>query len=166
MENKQHGIIKIYTTGGSLDKTYDLKASDFLVGPPQVQNVLTEANVAVPFEVQEFIRKDSLQITSEDREQLRSLVAGDLARRIIITHGTDTMHLTAQALSKIIGKVIVVTAAMRPADFKDTDAHFNIGCAFMAVQTLTEGVYLVINGRVFDPFRVTKNFEFKRFEDA
>ncbi|MGH9902664.1 MAG: asparaginase domain-containing protein [Pyrinomonadaceae bacterium] len=158
--------IRIFTTSGSIDKTYDLRASDFLVGPPQVGGVLAEANVTVPFEVEEFARKDSLRITGEERERLRQLIADDPAGRIIITHCTDTTHLTGQALSAITGKVIVLTAAMRPAGFRDTDAHFNVGCAFLAVQTLPEGVYLVMNGRVFDPFRVYKDTEKRCFSDA
>jgi len=76
------------------------------------------------------------------------------------------MPLTGQALAGVSGKTIVLTAAMQPASFKDTDAHFNIGCAFIAVQTLPDGVYLVMNGRVFDPFRVNKNAELRRFDDA
>jgi L-asparaginase len=166
MQETQHEKIKIFTTGGSIDKTYDLHASEFLVGPPQIGNVLREANVTVPFEVEEFTRKDSLQITDEEREQLKQLVSSDPAHRIIITHGTDTMNLTGQALSTIPGKVIILTAAMQPASFKDTDAHFNIGCAFIAVQTLPDGVYLVMNGRVFDPFRINKNTELRCFDNA
>ncbi|MDQ3754629.1 MAG: asparaginase domain-containing protein [Acidobacteriota bacterium] len=166
VQGTPRGKIKIFTAGGSIDKTYDLHASDFLIGPSQVGDVLREANVTIPFEVEEFVRKDSLQMTDEDREQLRQLVAGEPAERIVITHGTDTLHLTGQALSEIPGKVIVLTAAMRPASFKDTDAHFNIGCAFIAAQTLPEGVYLVINGRVFDPFRANKNTQSRCFDDA
>ncbi|MBA3712495.1 MAG: asparaginase [Pyrinomonadaceae bacterium] len=158
--------IKIFTTGGSIDKIYDLHASDFLVGSPQVGDMLREAKVTVAFEVEEFARKDSLQITDEEREQLKRLVADDSARRIVITHGTDTMHLTAQALSTIADKVIVLTGAMQPASFKDTDARFNVGCAFIAVQTLPAGVYVVMNGRVFDPFRVKKNTGSRCFDNV
>lgn len=166
MQETQHEKIKIFTTGGSIDKIYDLQASGFLVGPPQIGNVLREANVTVPFEVEEFTRKDSLQMSDEEREQLKQLIADEPAHRTIITHGTDTLHLTGQMLATIPGKVIILTAAMKPASFKDTDAHFNIGCAFIAVQTLPEGVYLVMNGRIFDPFRVKKNTELRCFDDA
>lgn len=156
--------IKIITTGGSIDKIYDLRASDFLVGSPQIGDVLREANVAVNFEVEEFIRKDSLEITDDERERLKQLIVKEPSRRIIITHGTDTMHLTGQALSEIPQKVIVLTGAMQPASFKDTDAQFNIGCAFIAVQTLPKGVYLIMNGKVSDPHRVKKNTELRSFE--
>lgn len=166
MPETRNEKIKIFTTGGSIDKIYDLQASDFLVGPPQIGNVLREANVIAQFDIAEFTRKDSLQLTDEDRERLKQLVADEPARRIVITHGTDTLHLTGQALSGIGGKVIVLTGAMQPASFKDTDAQFNIGCAFIAVQTLPEGVYVAMNGRVFDPFRIKKNTELRRFDDV
>jgi len=118
MQETHLNKIKIFTTGGSIDKIYDLHASDFLVGPPQIGNVLREANVTVPFEVEEFTRKDSLQITDEDREQLKQLVASEPAKRIIVTHGTDTLSLMGQALSMIPGKVIVLTAAMPTRKFQ------------------------------------------------
>lgn len=166
MQKTRHEKIKIFTTGGSIDKNYDLSASDFLVGPPQIANILREANVIVSYKIEEFIRKDSLEITDAEREQLRQLIIADSANRIIVTHGTDTMHLTGQVLSTISGKVIVLTAAMQPAGFKDTDAHFNVGCAFIAAQILTDGTYLVMNGQIFDPFRVKKNTELHSFEKA
>ncbi len=163
MVNELEKIV-VFTTGGSIDKTYDLESSDFLVGPPQVEQILKEANVNATYQVREFIRKDSLQITDSERAELKRLIEAEPAKRIIVTHGTDTLHLTGQALSKISGKVIVLTAAMQPASFKDTDAHFNIGSAFLAVQTLSEGTYIIMNGRVFDPFHTKKNRELKRFE--
>jgi L-asparaginase len=166
MVGTRHEKIKIFTTGGSIDKIYDLQASDFLVGPPQIGNVLREAGVTAQFDIEEFTRKDSLQLTDEERERLKQLVADEPAHRIVITHGTDTLHLTGQVLSGIAGKVIVLTGAMRPASFKDTDAQFNIGCALIAAQTLPQGVYVVMNGRVFDPFRIKKNIELRCFEDV
>src|ERR1044071_9236630 len=134
MQASRQERIKVFTTGGSIDKIYDLQASDFLVGPPQIGNVLREANVTVPVDVEEFTRKDSLQITKEEREQLKQLVFNDTAHRIVITHGTDTLHQTGQVLSTIEGKVIVLTGSMQPATFKNTDPQFNIGCALIAVQ--------------------------------
>ena len=84
--------------------------------------------------------------------------------RGLITHGTDTMAQTARALLAVPGKVIVLTGAMQPAAFKVTDAVFNIGSAWAAVQTLPDGVYLVMNGQIFDPQRVEKNVDQDRFE--
>jgi len=158
--------IKIYTLGGSIDKTYSMKESDFVVHDPQVGSILKQANVTVPYEIEEFLRKDSLEINEDEREVLCKKILADPYDYIIITHGTDTMHLTGKALSSIENKVIVITGAMRPASFKETDANFNIGAAFIAVQTMPPGVYMVMNGKIFNPEKVVKNFDKKAFEEG
>ena len=84
---------------------------------------------------------------------------------ILITHGTDTMVQTARKLVGIPGKTIVLTGSMQPARFRVTDAEFNLGTAVAAVQALTPGVYIVMNGRVFDPLRCRKNVADHRFEE-
>ena len=157
-------MIKIYTTGGSIDKDYSTAESDFVVGEPQIASILQEANVVLEYEVEPLLRKDSLEITDHDRQLIAARVAADPGRRIIITHGTDTIVETALWLVAIRGKVIVLTGAMQPAAFRRTDAAFNVGCAILAVQTLPDGVYVVMNGRVFDPRRARKNLELDRFE--
>jgi len=156
--------VKIFTTGGSLDKGYSTKESAFLVQEPQVEEVLDQANVTFDYEVEALFRKDSLEITAADRELILRRVSQDSADRILITHGTDTMALTGQCLSEVRGKTIVLTGAMQPASFKNTDAHFNIGFALAALLTLPHGVYLAMNGAVFDPRRVKKNMAMDRFE--
>jgi L-asparaginase len=156
--------IKIYTTGGSIDKGYSTQESAFVVGEPQVSAILRDANLSLTFEVESILRKDSLEITEDDRLMIVAKVRGDPHRHIIVTHGTDTMIDTAQALSDVDGKVIVLTGAMQPAVFRQSDAGFNLGCAIIAVQTLPQGVYIVMNGRVFDPGEVRKNAHVDRFE--
>jgi len=156
--------IKIFTTGGSLDKFYSTLESDFIVGEPQAATILRDANVTFEFEVESLLKKDSLQITDDDRAIILERVSRDPNRLIILTHGTDTMIDTAKLLTQIRGKTIVLTGAMQPAAFKTTDAHFNLGGAIIAVQTLPEGVYLVMNGQVFDPHHAIKNVEKNRFE--
>ena len=157
--------IKIYTLGGSIDKNYSMEESDFVVDFPKVDAILKQANTTIPYEIEEVLRKDSLEISATDRQSLVKKILAESCKHIIITHGTDTMHLTGQTLSSIKDKVIVITGAMRPASFKNTDAEFNIGAAFIAVQTLPPGVYMVMNGKIFDPTRVHKNFEIKAFEE-
>ena len=156
--------IKIFTTGGSLDKFYSTLESDFIVGEPQAATILRDANVTLEFEVESLLKKDSLQITDDDRAIILERVSRDPNRLIILTHGTDTMIDTAKLLTQIRGKTIVLTGAMQPAAFKTTDAYFNLGGAIIAVQTLPEGVYLVMNGKVFDPNRSIKNVGKNRFE--
>ena len=159
--------IKIFTTGGSIDKLYSTEKSDFVVGAPQIERILEEGNVTIDYEVESLLRKDSLDITEGDRQLILERVAQTPHRHIVVTHGTDTMIDTAQALASIQGKVIVLTGAMRPAAFRETDAAFNVGSAMTAVQTLPEGVYLVMNGRIFDPQRTWKDVPRDRFiEDA
>lgn len=158
--------IRIFTTGGSIDKIYSTKGSSFVVGEPQSGRILQEANVNLDYEVESLLRKDSLEITDDDRRVIFEKVKSDPHRHIVITHGTDTMILTAKMLCEIPDKVIVLTGAMQPAAFKRTDAAFNVGCAIIAVQTLPAGVYVVMSGRVFDPHKARKNLELDRFEES
>ena len=156
--------IKIFTTGGSIDKFYSTQKSTFVVGEPQIQNILKEANAALDVEIETLFKKDSMGVTEDDRQVIHDKVKSDPHRHIVITHGTDTMIQTAQALLSIPDKVIVLTGAMQPAAFKKTDAAFNIGTAIVAVQILPDGVYVVMNGKVFNPNKVAKNLVLNRFE--
>jgi L-asparaginase len=158
--------IKFFTTGGTIDKVYFDAKSEFEVGPPQVREVLHEANVAFEYEIESILRKDSLDLTGEDRQLIRHRVEAESCRWIVITHGTDTMVQTAQTLSGIPDKTIVLTGSMQPARFRVTDAVFNIGSAIGAAQSLPPGVYIAMNGRVFDPRRTRKNLEKNCFEEA
>lgn len=156
--------IKVFTTGGSIDKGYSTRESAFVVGEPRVGDVLRDANVDLQFEIESITKKDSLELTDEDRVLIVDRVRHDPSRHILITHGTDTMPLTARALSAIRDKVIVLTGAMQPAAFRTTDAHFNVGFAIAALQTLPPGVYIAMNGRIFDPDNVEKDLDKDRFQ--
>ncbi len=156
--------IKIITTGGTIDKIYFDEKSEFQVGDPQITEVLKEANVTLDYEVTPLLRKDSLDMTDEDRQLIYEKIKSDEHRHFIVTHGTDTMILTAKVLKKIPGKVIVLTGSMQPAKFRMTDAVFNIASAFAAVQILPDGVYIAMNGRIFNPDNVKKNDKQNRFE--
>ena len=156
--------IKFFTTGGTIDKVYFDAKSEFEVGPPQVTELLRDAKVSFEYDIESILRKDSLDLTDADRALIRERIAGDPAERIVVTHGTDTMVQTALALSDIPEKTIVLTGSMQPARFKVTDAAFNIGTALGAVQALPPGVYIIMNGRIFDPRRTRKNVRDNRFE--
>jgi L-asparaginase len=155
--------ITIFTTGGTIDKVYFDAKGGYEVGVPMVPQLLQEGRVA-GITVVELLRKDSLQMTDADRELIRAAVANCAAERIILTHGTDTMVETASALRPMAHKVIVLTGAMQPARFKDSDAPFNLGLAVGAVQTLPPGIYIAANGRIYPADKVRKNRELGRFE--
>lgn len=156
----------IVTTGGTIDKVYFDDKSDFQVGEPQIGRILQELGVAFGFNVIPIIRKDSLHLTDADRELLRQAIVAQPARHVLVTHGTDTMVDTAKVLATIPDKTIVLTGALNPARFRGSDAEFNIGTAVGAVQCLPPGVYIAMNGRVWDPGKVRKNVAANRFEAA
>ena len=156
--------IKFFTTGGTIDKVYFDAKSEFEVGEPQVREVVENSNVAFEYEIESVLRKDSLDMTDEDRQLVRRRIEAEPCPLVVITHGTDTMIETAKVLCGIPNKTIVLTGSMQPARFRVTDAIFNIGSAIGAVQSLAPGVYIAMNGRVFDPNRVRKNREKNRFE--
>ena len=158
--------IKFFTTGGTIDKVYFDAKSEFEVGPPQVAGLLADGNVTIEHEVESLLRKDSLDMSDADRALIRERVAADPAAHIIVTHGTDTMILTALALKDIPGKTIVLTGSMQPALLRVTDAGFNLGTAVAAVQTLPPGVYIAMNGHIFNPDRSRKNVAGHRFEEV
>ncbi len=157
--------IVILTTGGTLDKVYFDAKSEYEVGPPNISVVLGEMKLAVDYTVTSLFKKDSLEISDSDREILLRAVVQTPEKRILITHGTDTMVDTALHLAQVEGKTIVLTGAMEPALFKTSDAVFNIGCAIAAVQILPPGVYIGMNGALFSHDNVRKNVREKIFEE-
>lgn len=158
--------ISIIAVGGTIDKVYFDAKSEYEVGPPNIERVLGELSLAIDYTVTSLMRKDSLDMTDEDRRRIAAAVESDPCARILITHGTDTMVETADALRHIPGKAVVLTGALEPALFKTSDAVFNIGCALGAVQALPPGVYIAMNGRVFRAGRVRKNLQENRFEEV
>jgi L-asparaginase len=157
-------FIKFITTGGTIDKIYFDELSQFEVGESQVQHMLTEALVGFEFEVVPLMHKDSLDIDAADRKKLRDFIAGDDAERYVVTHGTDTMPATADALAGLAGKTIVLTGALTPARFRTTDAIFNVGMAVAVAQVAKPGVYIAMSGQIFEAGDVRKNREKNRFE--
>ncbi len=157
--------IHIFTTGGSIDKTYSTQESDFIVGDPQIDTLLAEVGVSFTHTLEPLMKKDSLAITDADRALIVERVSASPRTHILITHGTDTMPETGRALLLArLNKTIVLTGAMQPMAFKVTDAVFNLGCALMSVQHLPVGVYIVMNGQAFTADNVKKNLQANRFE--
>ena len=157
-------FIRFITTGGTIDKIYFDALSQFEVGESQVEHILREGLVQFDYEVVSLLQKDSLEITDDDRAKLRSYIEKDDASLYVVTHGTDTMVATAEALQGMEGKTIVLTGALTPARFRTTDAIFNIGMAVAAVQASPPGVYVAMSGQVFTAGEVRKNRAENRFE--
>ena len=156
--------IQIVTTGGTIDKVYFDAKSDYEIGDPQITDILRSVNVQIDYQVHTLFRKDSLDLTDEDRREIVSSVSAMTADRILITHGTDTMVQTANELKQVPGKTIVLVGSLSPARMKASDAEFNVGFALAAVQALPAGVYLAMNGQVFHADHARKNRELNRFE--
>lgn len=146
-------IIKIFTTGGTIDKIYSEEKNtlNFSFGKSAI-NELSENKVKLNFDydIEKLLEKDSLEMTEEDRQFIKKACAGAITDKILITHGTDTMINTARVLSDIKGKVIVLTGAAQPHRFRESDAEFNIGVAIGALTVLDKGVYIAMNGRVYE----------------
>jgi len=157
-------LIRFITTGGTIDKIYFDALSQFEVGESQVKHILTEGLVNFEYDVVPLLQKDSLEMTDEDRAMLRDYIANDDGTHYVMTHGTDTMPETAEALVGLDGKTVILTGALTPARFKTTDAIFNVGMAVAAVQTSAPGVYIAMSGQVFAAGEVRKNRSENRFE--
>lgn len=157
--------IKIFAVGGTIDKIYFDQLSEYQVGLPNAREILDALPIAFEYEVESVLRKDSLDMDDADRQLVFDRVAADSCSKVILTHGTDTMIDTARKLSAISGKCIVLTGAMEPARFKSSDAVFNVGVAVGAVSSLPDGVYIAMNGRIFNPFKCRKNRDKRMFED-
>lgn len=158
--------VLILTTGGTIDKLYFDALSEYQIGDSVVERLLRTARVALPFRVQELLRKDSLELTDDDRALIAQAVADAPEDRIVITHGTDTMTETAKVLAGKTDKTIVLVGALAPARFTDSDATFNLGMAFATAQVAGPGVWIAMNGTIFDGTRVRKDRSINSFVAA
>ena len=159
--------ILILITGGTLDKVHDTITEGLVFedgGQSQVSDVLRVGRCHHP--VQNILmQKDSLDMNDEDHAAILQAVLEAPQDRIIITHGTGTMELTAKYLDGKVGdKTVVLTGAMRPQSLGKSDAGFNLGGAIIAAQTLDYGVFAVMNGRVFEAPHVHKDTALGRFD--
>jgi L-asparaginase len=142
-------MITIFTTGGTIAKRYDEISGKLSFDAKHLEKILAQGRVAVDVEIKALMMKDSLQMHEEDREVIYEACQNSASQHIMIVHGTDTMVETAEKLSTIETKTVVLVGAMIPYAFKNSDALFNIGCALTAVQSLKNGVYIVMNGKIF-----------------
>lgn len=149
--------ILVLTTGGTIDKLYFDALSEYHIGDSVVDRLLRTARVTRPFRIVELMRKDSLDLTDDDRRQIAAAIADAPERAVVVTHGTDTMTATAAALLPAGERTVVLVGALAPARFADSDATFNLGMAFATAQVAPPGVYIAMNGTVFRGDRVRKD---------
>jgi L-asparaginase len=137
-------------TGGTIDKDYPKtkKGYAFEIAEPAIRRILRKVNPNSDFGTIPLLKKDSLDITEEDRKKIHEACQKADSDKIVVTHGTDTIIETPKKLSDIQNKVVVLTGAMRPERFSDSDASFNVGTAIGAINILKNGVYIAMNGRI------------------
>jgi L-asparaginase len=122
--------IKLFLTGGTIDKQYNLLAGDMDYQKTHIQQLIDQARSRVDLDIEELMLLDSLDMTDEQRQQILQACQNTPEDRILITHGTDTMVKTAQLLGEHIkDKTIVLFGSMVPYVFKGSDALFNWGGA-------------------------------------
>lgn len=149
--------ILVVTTGGTIDKQYFDALSEYQVADSMVTTLLKTARVTHPVRVVELMRKDSLELTDEDRARIQAVIEAAPEQHIVVTHGTDTMVQTAAVLAGMGARTIVLAGALAPARFAESDAPFNLGMALACVQVAPPGVYITMNGTVFEAGHVVKD---------
>ena len=157
--------IRIFVTGGTFDKEYNELTGELFFQKTHIGDMLKLGRCRLPAAVETLMMVDSLDMTDAGRRQILERCAAAEERRIVVTHGTDTVAETAAVLGKNIAhKTIVLTGAMVPYTFGSSDGLFNLGTALAFVQTLPRGVYVAMNGRYFPWNSVRKNRRLGVFE--
>ncbi len=157
--------IQIFITGGTFDKEYDAINGKLYFKNTHLNEILSLGRARLPIAVDTLMMVDSLDMSEEQRQSICAACRNSVSRHIIITHGTDTMTLTAAAIAKLqLPKTIILTGAMIPYTFGSSDGYFNIGSALAFAQCMPQGTYIAMNGICFDWDNVRKNREDGFFE--
>lgn len=160
----------IIVCGGTLDKRYDPIRGELGFTQTHLPEMLTRARITVPVRIETLPLLDSLDMQDADRERVLNACRTAPERALVITHGTDTMPETARVLGPHFAgdlrKTIVLTGAMIPYGIDASDALFNLGFACACAQTLSNGVYIAMNGRIFAWDKVVKNRDQGVFENS
>ncbi|HET9948704.1 MAG TPA: asparaginase domain-containing protein [Longimicrobiales bacterium] len=159
------GPVRLFVTGGTFDKEYDEIRGTLEFRDTHLPEMLAMARSRVDVRIRTLMMVDSLDMTEADRELIASNCREAPEPNIVITHGTDTMVDTARWLAeRVHGKTVVLTGAMIPIAFGSSDGLFNLGGALAVAQVLPPGVYVAMNGLVFDWDDVEKNRDTGVFE--
>jgi L-asparaginase len=158
--------IRIFVTGGTFDKEYNELTGQLFFKDTHLSEMLVLGRSRLDVDVRTLMMVDSLDMTDMDRELIVEHCMKCETDKIIITHGTDTMQVTAEVLAdKVKNKTIVITGAMIPYKFGSSDGLFNLGSAMAFVQSLPAGVYVAMNGKIFKAGNVRKNRQTGEFEE-
>src|SRR5436190_20763852 len=158
--------IRIFITGGTFDKEYNEITGQLFFKDTHMSELLKLGRSRVDVEIRTLMMIDSLEMTETDRNLIAENCLKASEDKIIITHGTDTMAETAKMLAvKAMKKTIVLTGAMIPYKFGSSDGLFNMGSALAFVQTLPHGIYIAMNGKIFNWDNVRKNKQTGQFEE-
>ena len=161
----------ILITGGTLDKDYNAISGELGFSESHLPKIIKQANCTLALRFNQVLLKDSLEMNEQDRHAILEAIIDANESQIVITHGTDTMSLTAEYIQKqktqhpaLEQKTIVLTGAMRPFQLGESDASFNLGTALMASQLQTSGIYIAMNGQCHSAEKVAKNRKLGVFE--
>ena len=159
--------IRIIVTGGTFDKEYNMINGSLHFNETHLPEILKLGRCTVDYSLRTVMMLDSLEMTDDDRAIILNSAKKCKHKQIIITHGTDTMTETAKYLAKAnLDKTIILLGAMIPFKFGASDALFNLGSAIAYVQTLKNGVYVVMNGKYHKWDKVKKNKKTGFFEEV
>ncbi|OIO05177.1 MAG: asparaginase [Elusimicrobia bacterium CG_4_10_14_0_2_um_filter_56_8] len=158
--------IKLFITGGTFDKEYNELNGELFFRKSHLHEMLKRGRCRVDLKLKTLMMVDSLLMTAPQRRRVLAECLAAREKRIVITHGTDTMPETARLLgSRLKDKTVVLTGAMVPYKFGSSDGMFNLGAALSFAQTLPPGVYVAMNGRYFNWDNVRKNKAKGEFEE-
>jgi L-asparaginase len=145
--------IAILTTGGTIEKTYDETDGSLRNAGSVLDIVLHHLRLpGLVLRQVQVMSKDSLDMTDDDRRTILEAVRAALPAcdGVIVVHGTDTMASTGELLHAGLpglDKPVILTGAMRPFEFRDTDAYQNLTEALLACRLLSPGVYVVMHNQ-------------------
>ena len=159
--------VRIFLTGGTFDKEYNELNGELFFKDTHLPEMLKLGRNLVDVEMRTLMMIDSLHMTDADRKTVAENCAEVDEKNIVITHGTDTMVDTAEVVAeKVKDKTVVLTGAMVPWKFCSSDGLFNLGSAIAFAQSMPAGVYIAMNGHIFQWDKVKKNKKLGIFEDV
>jgi len=159
--------VRVFVTGGTFDKEYNMINGELYFQDTHLPEMFKLGRCTMDIRVTTLMMIDSLEMSDQDRELILTNCQHAKERDIIITHGTDTMAITANYLAKAqLDKTVILTGAMIPYKFgSSSDGFFNLGAALAFAQVLPTGIYIAMNGRYFSYDNVRKNKQTGFFEE-